>query len=91
MKNHEQFQWSVLPVNIEVLRLALEILLVFLKNVVDLLFLSGVVLVLDSTGCCSIPGMLRLYHNQCEFLSMVDKLLCLFGIDDSNCWCRFSL
>ena len=63
MKNQEQVQWSVLPGNVEVLHSALEIHLVFLKNVVDLLLLSGVVLVDESTHCCSLPGMLRLDHD----------------------------
>ena len=57
---------------------------VLLKNLVDLFMLSGDVLFYESTHYYSIFGMMRIYHNQCEFLSMVDKHLCLFGIYHSN-------
>ena len=64
MKNQEHIQWSVLPENAEVLRSVLEIRSSILqKNAVDLLLLSIATLVRESTCCCSIPRMLRLYHD----------------------------
>ena len=62
----------------------LKYVMVFLKNVVNLLLLSGTTLVGESNFCCNIPRMLRIYYNQCEILSMVVKLLCFFGRYHSN-------
>ena len=62
MKNQEQVQWSVLPNSAEVLRLVLEICLLF-KNVIDVLLFSGVVLVSESTHCYNLCGVLRIYHD----------------------------
>ena len=69
----------------------LKYILIFIKNIVNLLLLSGATLGGELTSCYSIPGMFRLNHDQCEYMSMVDELLCLFSRYHCNRWCRLSL
>ena len=57
----------------------------------DVLLLLGVSLVGELTRFFRVPGMMRLYDNRCEFFSMVDTLVCLFGKYHRNNCCRLFL
>ena len=65
-----------------------EHILVFFKNVFNLLLLLGTSILGWSTSCYNLPGMLRLDHDQCEFMSMVDQIFFLFTRYHFNCQCR---
>ena len=63
MKNQEQVQWIFYLTVQRYSVWCFKYVLVFFKNDVDMFLLWGAALVGESTHCCSIPRMLKIYHD----------------------------